>query len=133
MVLSSAAIRQAIERGIISIEPFKDGQLDRAHADLHLEDLPGGKPVVTLAPKSFTIVHTRERLTLASTVCGFFDGRASLAQQGISVHQASMFAEPGTDNVLTLEVFNAGDASYTLEGGQKIGKIIFMVLTEVCP
>ena len=133
MVLSSAAIRQAMRKGLISIEPFIDEQVDCAHVDLHLEDKDGDEAGQILAPTSFTILRTREKLTLAATICGFFDGRASLAKQGISVHQASAFVEPGTDSVLTLEVFNANTVPYVVKGGQKIGKIVFMLLTDVCP
>ncbi len=130
MVLSDHAIKQALKNGLLTIIPLSEEHIMQSHVDLHLEERPHSKASVTLRSKSFILVRTKEKITLSKNICGFFDGRASLARRGISVHQTSLFIEPTTDNQLTLEIFNASESSFTLHGGQLIGKLILLFLTD---
>jgi dCTP deaminase len=63
-------------------------------------------------------------------ICGLIEGRSKLAQQGISVEQSSKFIEPGSDSRMTLEIFNASDASVTLQIGQKIAKMVLLKVSD---
>jgi dCTP deaminase len=123
-VLSKQAILAAIERGKIKIDPFDVADVQTAHIDLHLiEDL-------SVAPKAFVISRTVEKITLAGDISGIMEGRAGLAKRGISVEQSSTFVEPGTDNPMTLEIFNASDQTVTLKAGQEIAKLRFFKLID---
>jgi dCTP deaminase len=123
-VLSKQAILAAIEQGKINVDPFDVADVQTAHIDLHLiEDL-------SVAPKAFVISRTIEQITLSDDISGIMEGRAGLAKQGISVEQSSTFVEPGTDNPMTLEIFNASDQTVTLKAGQEIAKLRFFKLID---
>lgn len=124
MIFSKKAILAAIEVGKVEIEPFNPESLGPAHIDLHL----GGDSSLQIAPKKFLTAETAETIRLGEDICGFVEGRASLAKRGLSVEQSSTFLEPGTNNPLTLEIFNASTDPITLEAGQTIAKLL---LTKV--
>ena len=91
MILSQKAIAQAQQMGQLKITPYFDGQVDKAHVVLHLgaSGLQDGTLVV--AAKGFALAETKEIISLSDDLCGFIEGRASLAKQGISIesHQHS--------------------------------------------
>jgi len=126
MILSASAIQEAILKGMVKIEPFTTDQLGPAHVDLHL----GGDSEFTLQPKSFVLAKTKETITLGEQICGFMEGRAGLAKQGISVEQSSTFIEPGTASQMTLEIFNASDTVRSLQPGQPIAKMFLMKVIQ---
>lgn len=126
MIFSKRAIKTAIKDGKLVIVPFDEANIGSAHIDLHLGALPG--KALVLKPKEFVTAQTKERITLSRNICGFVEGRASLAMKGISIEQSSTFIEPGSDDTMTLEIFNASDKDYELEPGQPIAK---MCLTKV--
>lgn len=130
MILSGAAIRKAIQAGKIAICPCTDEQIDRAHVDLHLGALDRGKASMLLGARCFMIATTTEKVTLADDICGFVEGRASLAKYGISVEQSSSLIEPGSDNHITLEIFNASDTPFRLQAGQPIAKMYLAKVTD---
>ncbi|MBI1856863.1 hypothetical protein HY003_00415 [Candidatus Saccharibacteria bacterium] len=126
MIFSKKAILAAIELDKIKIEPFNPEWLGPAHVDLHL----GGSSDLLLTPKEFLTVETAETIHLSNDICGFVEGRASLARQGLSVEQSSTFIEPGTNNPLTLELFNASQNPITLEAGQTVAKLLLTKVTD---
>jgi len=128
MILSGKAIRLALQKQLLSITPLSDDDIKKAHVDLHLDGEPGSSIVVPA--KSFIVAKTREKITLADSLCGFMEGRSRLAQQGISVEQSSTLIEPGSDNPMALEIFNASDTPFTLEAGQPIAKMYLLKLTD---
>lgn len=130
MILSGSVIKKSIQRGVISIKPLSEGQIDQAHVDLHLGEINGQNGLFTLAPKGFVLAKTLEKITLPTTVCGLIEGRAGLAKKGVSVEQSSKFIEPGTNNTITLEVFNASNEPVALEIGQRIAKLILMRVVD---
>lgn len=123
-MFSKQAIKAAIEAGLLTIDPFDERQIETAHINLHLAS-PAGTELV-IAPKGFVVAQTLERITLAERLCALVEGRATLAKQGLSVEQSSTFVEPGTDNQLTLELFNAGDKEIRLRAGQEIAKLFVL-------
>ncbi len=130
MILSKKAIRTALHKGAITIEPFAEDQIDKAHIDLHLGHLPNDKIEIILEAKSFLTAKTREKITLSEELCAFIEGRAGLAKQGISVEQSSSLIEPGSDNQMTLEIFNASDQPVALTVGQPIAKMYLAKVTD---
>ena len=80
MILSKQAIQEAMQKGLIKITPFNEQQIENAHINLHLS----GKEKLRIAPQQFVLTSTTETIRFASTICGFVEGRASLAKLGIS-------------------------------------------------
>ena len=76
------------------------------------------------------VARTLERIRLPDSLCGIIEGRSKLAQQGLSVEQSSTFIEPGSDNDMVLEIFNASDRAIHLKIGQKIAKIVLFKITD---
>ena len=131
MVLSGEAIKSGIDRGVIGITPFSEDQVEHAHVNLHLGSVDGADgSQYTVEPKCFVVARTRERVRLPATLCGLIEGRSKLAQQGISVEQSSKFIEPGSDNTMALEIFNASDTPIELKIGQKIAKMMILKITQ---
>ena len=129
MILSKRAVLQAIEQGKVAITPFSKDQVEAAHINLHLYIGTRARAIV-VTPKSFLIARTLEKITLADDMCAFMEGKAGLAKQGLSVEQSSTFIEPGSDNFMTLEIFNAGDEPVRLEAGQPIAKMFLMHVVD---
>ncbi len=123
-MFSKQAILEAINKGALKISPFTQDQVETAHINLH------AKEELRIPAKGFVITQTTEKITLSSKLCGLVEGRASLAKQGISVEQSSTLVEPGTDNALTLEVFNASDNEIRLQSGQEIAKLVILPLID---
>ncbi len=128
MLFSKRAILQAIEQGKVGIVPYDAAHIELAHVNLHL-DTEGKRPLVVPA-KTFAVAKTLEKITLAEDICGFMEGRAGLAKRGVSVEQSSTFIEPGTDNHMTLEIFNASSKPVSLEDGQPIAKMFLMRVVD---
>jgi deoxycytidine triphosphate deaminase len=124
-MLSKSAIKQAIDRGLLKIEPFDEAQLQSAHIDLHLDG-----QTISVAPSQFALAKTSEKVTLSSELSGLIDGKAGLAKQGVSIHQSSSYCEPTTNNQITLEIFNASNKMITLAGGQPIAKLLVFRLID---
>jgi dCTP deaminase len=127
MMLSRKAILMAIKQGRLGIDPIDEADIEAAHINLHLDDAIGE---IVIEPKAFVVNRTREVVTLSQDFCGLMEGRSRLARLGISVEQSSTFVEPGTDNPMMLEIFNASDQVVTLRGGQEIAKLMIMKLTD---
>jgi len=126
MILSRTAILQAMNKGLLTISPLDDSQIDKAHIDLHL----GGTEDLVIPAKGFVVARTLEHITLSDNLIGFLEGRSGLAQQGISVEQGSTLVEPGSDGTMALEIFNASDTAVSLKAGQPIAKFYLAKLTD---
>lgn len=145
--MSGNAIRDALAKGDIIIEPFDEANLNQASYALTLADtLYTLKPAPfldargdsqeydelfmgdghILEPGGFVIGFTREKIVLSKYVCAFLSTRSSHAQIGLDVLQSSFFIEPGSSNPMALEIRNGGSAPIRLSPGIKIAKCIFM-------
>lgn len=131
-MLSGQAIKNGIASGRISISPIAEDQINAAHVDLRLGEVAGVKEFTIIAPHDFVLGKTLETVMLPADICGFIEGRSSLAKIGISVEQSSKFIEPGSNNQMVLEIFNASDRPVRLEVGQQIAKmVLFKVVDEI--
>lgn len=126
-MFSKKAILKAMDRGLLQISPFDESQIESAHINLHLS---GDIAKVIIPAKGFVLAQTADKLTLADSICGLVEGRASLAKKGISVEQSSTFVEPGTDNTITLEIFNASDDEVVINPGDEIAKLFILKVID---
>lgn len=129
MILSSTAIRAAIAAGALKLEPYDESTISNAHIDLHLAT-PNANSEMIIPAKGFRLAKTLEKITTNEMICGFMEGRASLAKQGISIEQSSTFIEPGSDNQMVLEIFNASDEDVILTHSQLIAKMFVVRVTD---
>ncbi len=149
-MLSDVEILEMIDKGEITIDPFKKESL---HANTYefslgntiLElrprqtiDLKSDvKPVYdevgiedngyVLKPKQFVLASTIERVSTSKRISVLIDGLSALARIGISIHQTSTHCKPGQPAFTpTLEIFNASETNIVLHKGMEIGKFLFI-------
>ena len=147
MILSESAIKSAIQKGDMFIEPFDEKNLKSAsytftlspkilipkkvslitiNGEQEREEIIMGPDGFVLNPGDFVLGYTAERLSLKNKYACFLGTRGSCAQLGLSVLLSSNFAEPDTDNTIILEIHNASNSPIKLEAGTKIVKGVFM-------
>jgi dCTP deaminase len=128
MLFSSSSIENAIQSGDISIYPIDHSQLKPASYTFKLGSrlykLRPGEIIYTgqkpeyqaidltpsgylLQPGEYVLGETLEHLKLSDNLLCQLSTRGSIAQIGLNVLLSSTVAEPGTDNVLLLEISNA--------------------------
>jgi len=129
MIFSDDAIKAAIAAKVLKIEPYNEDYINRAHIDLHLE-VPNANQEMLIPAKSFRLAKTLEKVTTSEHICAFMEGKASLAKQGISIEQSSTFIGPGSDNQMTLEIFNASEQDVILTNNQPIAKMFVMRVVD---
>lgn len=125
-MFSKKAIKMAFEKELLKVRPFYEDQLEEAHINLHLSN----NSDLVVGPREFVLAKTKEKVTFAKSICGFVEGRASLAKLSISVEQSSTFIEPGSNNHITLEIFNASGNKVIINGGQVIAKMFIMKVVD---
>ena len=135
MLLSDRSIRELLKskRLIITPQPI----LKSASIRLHLSDqfaTPAGcierKDSYLLESKKLILSSTVEHITMPDDHAGLYDGSTTLARVGITSHMGSMFISPGSVGNLTLEIFNASDASFVLKAGMRIGQLLILVVDK---
>lgn len=149
-VLAKQQILQHIEAGKIKIEPFDESKVGPASVDFHLgqtfrifEKINDSFVVdekvdfhqvtkkinveknITLPPGESIHGITVEKLSLPENLCGWIQGRSSLARVGLLVHITANFIHPGTRGKQVLEMTNAGPMTLDLQVGIPICQIIF--------
>ncbi len=149
-VLTHDRILEEIERGRLKIEPFSPEQVGPASIDFHLGheirvlapdgsepvDVDGDRagPEVTrvvrmdpdfvLAPGQTVHGITTERLSLPPDLCGWIEGRSSIARLGLMVHVTSGFVHPGVNNHQVLEMTNLSRVPLRLRPGIRICQVV---------
>lgn len=78
-----------------------------------------------LQPKRFVLAQTFEYITLPNNIVGRLDGRSSVARQGLTVHAAAGFVDPGFKGHLVFELLNAGQMPIKLYPLMRVAKIAF--------
>lgn len=134
MILSGASIERAVENGELGIDPFVKDNLKAASYTFTLGSkltVNGSEQMIgaegyTLEPNGFLLGYTQEKLSLRGKYGCFLSTRGSIAQMGLSVLLGSSFAEPDTDQVVTLEIHNVSGAPIRLEVGMKLVKGVFI-------
>lgn len=149
-VLTRDEILKEMERGNIRITPFSPDQVGPGSVDLHLGsefrafDKTDGIYHVTdavdptqitqvkrvedhilLAPGETILGITRERIGLASNLCGWLEGRSKYARLGLMIHITAGFIQPGIDNHQVLEIINVSNRPLALHVGTRICQFIF--------
>jgi dCTP deaminase len=80
---------------------------------------------IVIKPGETILGITKEKITLASNICGWLEGRSRFARLGLLVHISASFMQPGISNRQVLEISNMGAVSLRLHAGTKICQFIF--------
>lgn len=149
-VLTRDEILKEMERGNIRITPFSPDQVGPGSVDLHLGsefrvfDKTDGiyhvtdevdptkitqvkrvRDHIVLTPGETILGITRERIALASNLCGWLEGRSKYARLGLMIHITAGFIQPGIDNHQVLEIINVSNRPLALHVGTRICQFIF--------
>jgi dCTP deaminase len=156
MILSDRDIREQIETGRITIDPFDPTCVQPSSVDLHVDDqfrvfansryafidvreempdlteLIQAKPdePFILHPGEFVLGSTVERVRIPDDLVARLEGKSSLGRLGLLIHSTAGYVDPGWDGYLTLELSNVANLPITLYPGMKIGQISFFRLTS---
>ncbi len=148
MILSKPEILKKIKEGKIDIKPFKKENIQACSIDLRI----GGyfkKPLkkkgivkldsdynkfyeeivkidrFVLKPGERVLAITLERIRLDSSICGFLEGKSSIARNGLMIDLNSNLVQPGVFNNQVLELINFSNNDYVLEKGKEVCQIFF--------
>lgn len=151
-ILSDTDLRKALKDGEITIHPMpSDDHIGAGSIDVALSDVfyvkkksVTSKSLKDLSKTDFTDVYdkiktdsivlkpgevvlavTEEKLTLASDICGWIQGRSRFARLGLTAHVASSFIQPGSSNRQVLEIANLAWFPAKIHKGMRICQIIF--------
>jgi len=156
-MLSDADILEAIRKGKIIIDPFREENVGPASVDLTLSsrfalfekgqlidsrrldetakmqaiNAKGGE--IELKPGQFILAKTVEKIAVSRDIAATLEGRSSIARLGIFVHAAGL-VNPGSGLTkpvpMVLEVFSQNSSPVKLYPGMKIVQIIFYKLSS---
>ena len=150
-VYSDKAILEALENGILSIEPLHLNNIQPASIDLTLGDkvetlLPGEIDLASpdmedikqrtqthdirsgfrLEPNTYVVGYTAEYLKFSTFINGRIDTRNSLARCGLDI-SAGSYINPGFEGHMPLVIRNLGSSSLVLHGIRICQLEIFML------
>ncbi|MDO4252032.1 MAG: dCTP deaminase [Rothia sp. (in: high G+C Gram-positive bacteria)] len=155
MLISDRDIRQEIDRGRITLDPYEpamlqpasiDVRLDRhfrlfdnhkyAHIDpsqdqpdlTHLVEVAADEPFI-LHPGEFVLGSTYEKVSLPADIAARLEGKSSLGRLGLLTHSTAGFIDPGFCGHVTLELSNMATLPIMLWPGSKIGQLCFFRLS----
>jgi len=158
MILSDRGIKEKLQNGEISIEPFSEEFVQPASYDLHLDtnilifntekheiidikepidDLMlkieiDDKSGYTIKPGQFVLANVSEITGVDSRHVGRLEGKSSLARMGLIIHATAGFLDPGNKLRLTLEIANLSPLPIRIYAGMKIAQIAFEELDQHC-
>ena len=131
-MLSDRDIRREMLSGEISILPAPDDKaIQPASVDVRLgaEFIQNGYHFSAnefdLMPMEFILGTLMERVAISSRIVARIEGKSSLGRKGLGVHVTAGFVDPGWDGILTVELFNFGDAAIHLTQGMYIAQLAF--------
>jgi dCTP deaminase len=150
MILTHDEILKEIAAGNIRIDPFDPDCVGPASVDLHLgkefrvfrkvhdvfrvtptsdyEEITERISVVDhllLMPQETVLGLTVEKITLATHICGWLEGRSRFSRLGLLVHISASFMQPGIENKQVLEISNFSPMPLALHPGISICQFIF--------
>src|SRR5687767_8273829 len=130
-ILTHDEIVREVAAGNITIDPYDPRCVGPASVDLHLgnefrvfrkvhgvvsvtpesnyEEITDRITVedrLLLMPGETVLGITKEKITLASHLCGWLEGRSRFARLGLLVHISASFMQPGISNKQCLEISN---------------------------
>ena len=156
MLLSDHEIRDALDVGLIRIEPFDEDLIQPASVDVRLDrwfrvfnnhkhthidpsvqqddltelvEITDRQPFV-LHPGEFALASTVETVTLPADIAARCEGKSSLGRLGLMVHSTAGFIDPGFHGTITLELSNVANLPIMLWPGMKIGQLCLFQLTS---
>ncbi len=149
-VLTRSEILREIKEGNIKITPFSRDQVGPGSVDLHIDnefrifkkvhkivhitdktdpkeftETIKVKDYLLLMPGESVMGITKERITLAPNICGWFEGRSRFARMGLLVHISASFIQPGVDNKQVLEMSNMSHMPLAIYPNTKICQMVF--------
>ncbi len=153
-VLSDGTIRELVNQGRISIEPWDPELVQPASVDLRLgdsfrvfhnhrapaidlRDPPGNlteevfvrsDDSFVIHPGEFCLGRTLEWVELPDDIVARIEGKSSLGRLGLIVHATAGFCDPGWRGTLTLELNNLTRVPIKLYPGLLIAQLSFMTL-----
>jgi dCTP deaminase len=152
VVLSDRSIRDEIESGRITIEPFDEDLIQPSSVDVRVDrrfrvfhnarypyidvrqpmddltelvEVSGDEPFI-LHPGEFVLGQTLEKVTLPDDLVARLEGKSSLGRLGLLIHSTAGFVDSGFSGNLTLELSNVANLPITIYHGMPIGQISFM-------
>ena len=148
MILSKKEIFKKIEIKEIEIIPFNKENVQACSIDLRLggyfrKPLKNNKNLkldsdynefyyktvkknkFILKPGERILAVTLERIKLNETICGFLEGKSSIARNGLMIDLNSNLVQPGVFNNQVLEIINFSKNNFVLEKGKKVCQIFF--------
>ena len=155
MILSDRSIRDAIDEGVLVIDPYEPSNVQPSSVDLRLDkyfrvfrnhtsrvidvkedqedltelvEIDEGQAFV-LHPGEFVLGATAERLALPDDLVARIEGKSSLGRLGLLIHSTAGFIDPGFDGHITLELSNVANLPITLYPGMRIGQVSFLTMT----
>ncbi|MCF7906686.1 dCTP deaminase [Patescibacteria group bacterium] len=158
MILSDKNIKEAINRGDITIEPFDERYLQPASVDLHLdkhflifdtksnyvidpkkpmdgmmkEFMIDNKQPFVLHPGEFALGLIYEITGVSSRYVGRLEGKSSVGRMGMLIHVTAGFLDPGNSLKMTLELHNTANMPILLYYKMPIAQMAFEELSSEC-
>jgi dCTP deaminase len=149
VILTRDKIFEEIAAGSIVIDPFSEDMVGPASVDLHLDNeirvtASSSTPIDVVDDVDFRVHSnvqtldepfplasgqtilgiTRERIKLASNLCGWLEGRSRFARIGLMIHVTAGFVSPGVDNRQVLEISNVSDRTLNIHAGTRLCQIV---------
>jgi len=155
LIFSDRSIREAIEGGVIVIDPYEPAFVQPSSVDLRvgngfrvfvnhrysqidprapqsdltqLIEVEGEEPFM-LHPGEFVLGSTMERVKLGDDVVARLEGKSSLGRLGLLIHSTAGFIDPGFEGHITLELSNVATLPIAIYPEMKIGQISFYQMT----
>jgi dCTP deaminase len=155
LIFSDRSIRDAIEGGVIVIDPYEPSFVQPSSVDLRvgngfrvfvnhrysqidprapqsdltqLVEVDAEEPFM-LHPGEFVLGSTLERVKLGDDVVARLEGKSSLGRLGLLIHSTAGFIDPGFEGHITLELSNVATLPIAIYPEMKIGQISFYQMT----
>ncbi|HLF59648.1 MAG TPA: dCTP deaminase [Acidimicrobiia bacterium] len=155
MIFSDRSIREAIDSGLIQIDPYEPSFVQPSSIDLRvgngfrvfvnhrysqidprapqsdltqLVEVEAEEPFM-LHPGEFVLGSTLERVKLGDDVVARLEGKSSLGRLGLLIHSTAGFIDPGFEGHITLELSNVATLPIAIYPEMKIGQISFYRMT----
>lgn len=146
MVLGKSALRNEMESGRLTVEPFDVDMLQPASIDMRLgnqfliprpsagsytrfgESIPYDTVVADsyiLPGNSFVLARTREVVELSGELTAFVEGRSSIGRLGLFIQNAG-WVDPGFRGSITLELYNGLSHPIELRSGWRVCQLVFV-------
>lgn len=155
MIFSDRTIKDAVDDGRITIDPYDEGMVQPSSIDLRCDpnfrvfenhryalidpkspqgDLTTGVTATVedpfiLHPGEFVLGSTLETVGLANDIVARLEGKSSLGRLGLLIHSTAGFIDPGFRGQVTLELSNVANLPIAIYPEMKIGQISFYQMT----